>query len=160
VVSAATAGEYTAIVTDNEWLVFAGGKWARWQLPSVPIVPVPSLGADATFSYIHNGYLYSVSMPSSTRSSFTLSQKFPLPERGQVRFVHVDGSGHCHRHNQLPAVRYQLQSAYHRRLETRGGMGTGRVALGEWRSCTECWWTLKLCLCGGNYECRSYCFKS
>jgi hypothetical protein len=93
VVSAATAGEYTAVVTDREWLVFAGGKWARWQLPAVPIVAVPSLGADATFSFIHNGYLYSVSMPGSTRSSFTLSQKFPLPERGQVRFVHVDGSG-------------------------------------------------------------------
>jgi hypothetical protein len=93
VVSAATAGEYTAIVTDNEWLVFAGGKWARWQLPSVPIVAVPSLGADASFSYIHNGYMYALSMPSSYRGSFTLSQKFPLPERGQVRFVHVDGQG-------------------------------------------------------------------
>jgi hypothetical protein len=93
VVSAATAGEYSVVVTDNEWLVFAGGKWARWQLPSVPIVAVPSLGADATFSYIHNGYMYAISMPNSNRSSFTLSQKFPLPERGQVRFVHVDGSG-------------------------------------------------------------------
>jgi hypothetical protein len=93
VVSATTAGEYTVVVSDSEWLVFAGGKWARWQLPSVPIVAVPSLGADATFSYIYNGYLYSISMPSSNRSSFTLSQKFPLPERGQVRFIHVDGSG-------------------------------------------------------------------
>jgi hypothetical protein len=93
VVSTATAGEYTVVVSDSEWLVFAGGRWARWQLPSVPIVAVPSLGADATFSYVHNGYLYSVSMPGSTRSSFTLSQKFPLPERGQVRFIHVDGSG-------------------------------------------------------------------
>jgi len=93
VVSAATAGEYTVVVTDSEWLVFAGGKWARWQLPSVPIVAVPSLGADASFSYIHDGQMYAVSMPSSNRASFTLSQKFPLPERGQVRFVHVDGSG-------------------------------------------------------------------
>jgi hypothetical protein len=93
VVSAATAGEYTAVVTDSEWLVFAGGKWSRWQLPSVPVVAVPSLGADATFSYIYNGYMYAISMPGSTRSSFILSQKFPLPERGQVRFIHVDGSG-------------------------------------------------------------------
>ena len=93
VLSTATAGEYTAVVTDSEWLVFAGGKWSRWQLPSVPIVAVPSLGADATFSYIYNGYLYSISMPNSNRVSFSLSQKFPLPERGQVRFVHVDGSG-------------------------------------------------------------------
>ena len=93
VVSTASAGEYTIVVTDSEWLVQAGGKWARWQLPSVPIVAVPSLGDDATFAYIYNGYMYSVSMPSSTRSSFSLSQKFPLPERGQVRFIHVDGSG-------------------------------------------------------------------
>jgi hypothetical protein len=93
VVGAATAGEYTAVVTDSEWLVFAGGKWSRWQLPSVPVVAVPSLGADASFSYIHNGYMYAVSMPSSNRVSFTLSQKFPLPERGQTRFIHVDGSG-------------------------------------------------------------------
>jgi hypothetical protein len=93
VVSAATAGEYTAVVTDSEWLVLAGGRWARWQLPSVPVVAVPSLGADATFSYINNGYLYSVSMPNSNRVSFSLSQKFPLPERGQVRFIHVDGQG-------------------------------------------------------------------
>jgi len=93
VISTATAGEYTVVVTDNEWLVFAGGKWARWQLPSVPIVAVPSLGADASFSYIHNGYMYAVSIPNSNRVSFTLSQKFPLPERGQVRFIHVDGQG-------------------------------------------------------------------
>jgi len=32
-------------------------------------------------------------VPNSNRASFTLSQKFPLPERGQVRFVHVDGHG-------------------------------------------------------------------
>lgn len=93
VIGVAQAGEYLVVVTDSEWFVYAGGRWARWQLPSVPIVAVPSAGADASFGYIHNGQLYAVSMPSSVRSSFTLSQQFPLAERGQVRFIHVDGSG-------------------------------------------------------------------
>lgn len=95
VVDAATAGEYLVIVTNSEWLVFTNGRWARWLLPSTAICPVAALGNDACFAYVDNGYLKTVAMPAGTRSAFTLQQKFPLPERGQLRFIHTDGTGTC-----------------------------------------------------------------
>jgi hypothetical protein len=93
VVSTASAGEYTVVVTNSEWLVYAGGRWARWLLPITFITPVASQGNDASFAFVDGGYLKTISLPSSNREAFTLSQKFPLDERAQLHWLHVDGSG-------------------------------------------------------------------
>lgn len=93
VVDSAQAGEYLVIVTNSEWLLFTNGRWARWTLPATAVCSVAAQGNDACFAYADNGYLKTVAMPSSNREAFSLSQKFPLPERGQLRWIHVDGSG-------------------------------------------------------------------
>jgi len=95
VVDSAQAGEYLIVVTNSEWLVFTNGRWARWTLPATAVCSVASQGNNACFAYVADGYLKTVAMPSSNREAFSISQKFPLSERGQLRWIHVDGSGTC-----------------------------------------------------------------